>query len=275
MLEQQKSFLGKPFRHDLFVSYSHGAFAGEHDAELKLWSQKFAKDLREELAGTTEFQKFSMFLDESERSDESVDRTADLPEHLQRRVAKSALLTILMTPHYLLSDWCRQEREWWCEKHHPDALGVGDRIFVCRVRSTEDEPWPSVLPAAVGYHCYDKSKEPDRARPFTWRDSTEDRNAYNRVLIDVAGDMMQRLRAIKEVVEERERQKEEEQRLADGGKVLYLHGRDAYEAAWKRAGGGPSANRSRRIARTTRSGGARPEGGARGRRVARRDVDRL
>ncbi len=72
-------FLGEPFKHDLFVSYSHGAFAGQHDADLKLWSQKFAENLRGELAGTTEFEAISVFLDQSDRSDESVDRTADLP----------------------------------------------------------------------------------------------------------------------------------------------------------------------------------------------------
>jgi hypothetical protein len=31
-----KSFRGEPFGHDLFVSYSHGAFAGNHHADLKL-----------------------------------------------------------------------------------------------------------------------------------------------------------------------------------------------------------------------------------------------
>ena len=232
------SFLGDPFRYDLFVSYSHGAFAGEHDSELKLWSQKIAEDLRAELAGTIEFEQVSVFLDESERSDESVDRTADLQEHLQQRAEESALLTILMTPHYLRSDWCRQEREWWCEKHYPDTLGAGDRIFVCRVRPTDQESWPSEFAAAVGYHCYDKGKEPDKARPYTWRGSSRDLDDYNDLLVDLSGDMMQRLRAIKEILEEQEQRKREEQRLAaDAGQVLYLHARDSDEDAWKQAGG--------------------------------------
>ena len=110
------------------VSYSHGAFKGQHDSDLKRWSQKFAKDLRAEFAGSTEFQNISVFLDQSDRSDE--------------------LLTILMTPHYLRSAWCRREREWWCAKHHPDKLGAGTRIFMCRVRPTGNEPWPPELPAA-------------------------------------------------------------------------------------------------------------------------------
>ena len=53
-------FLGEPFKHDLFVSYSHGAFKGDHDPDLKLWSQKFAEDLRAELAGTTEFESLGV-----------------------------------------------------------------------------------------------------------------------------------------------------------------------------------------------------------------------
>jgi hypothetical protein len=102
-------YLGEPFQHDLFVSYSHGAFPGEHNSELKRWSQKFAKDLRAELAGHGEFAGISVFLDESDRPDENVDRTAQLTGLLGDRVANSALFTLLMTPHYLRSKWCSQE----------------------------------------------------------------------------------------------------------------------------------------------------------------------
>jgi hypothetical protein len=58
--------VGKPFEHDLFVSYSHGTFKGQHDSDLKLWSQKFAEDLRAELA--LELEEISVFLDQSERT---------------------------------------------------------------------------------------------------------------------------------------------------------------------------------------------------------------
>ena len=58
-------FLSEPFEHDLFVSYSHGAFADDHGSDLKLWSQKFAKDLRKELRGYDAFQEVSVFLDKA------------------------------------------------------------------------------------------------------------------------------------------------------------------------------------------------------------------
>jgi TIR domain len=218
------------------VSYSHGAFKGQHDSDLKRWSQKFAKDLRAEFAGSTEFQNISVFLDQSDRFDESVDRTAELPEHLQRRVQDSALLTILMTPHYLRSEWCRREREWWCAKHHPDKLGAGTRIFMCRVRPTGNEPWPPELPAAVGYYLYDQNKEPDKARPFTWRGSKRDLDDYNDLLVDLAGDMMKSLREIRAALEQRrDRQKGAARLAAESGQVIYLHAREAHADAWKRA----------------------------------------
>jgi hypothetical protein len=231
------SVLGKPFEHDLFVSYSHGAVRGKHDSDLKRWSQKFAEDLRTELAGTPEFEEISVFLDQSERSDESVDCTADLPGHLEARAHASALLTILMTPHYLRSHWCRREREWWCTKHHPNTLGKDDRIFVCRVRPTGDAQWPPELPAAVGYLCYDKDIEPDKARPFTWRGSKRDLDDYTDLLVDLAGDMIGRLRTIRDALEQRREHEAAAARLAaDAGQVIYLHARQTHAEAWQRTG---------------------------------------
>jgi hypothetical protein len=231
------SFLGKPFQHDLFVSYSHGAFRGQHDSDLKLWSQKFAKDLRKELAGSDGFEEISVFLDEGDRSDENVDRTAQLTDLLRERVINSALLTVLMTPHYLRSKWCRQELDWWREKNHPDTLGAGGRVYVCRVRPTGDAVWPEQIADLVGYHCYDRDKDPDKARPFTWRGSKRDRDDYVDLLVEVSGEMMQRLRAVRAALEQRREREAAAARLAaDGGQVIYLHARQAHAEAWTRVG---------------------------------------
>jgi hypothetical protein len=230
------SFLGKPFQHDLFVSYSHGAFAGRHDADLKLWSQKFADDLRAELAGTTEFEKISVFLDEGDRSDENVDRTEQLTGLLHDRVAGSALFTLLMTPHYLRSKWCRQELDWWCEKHHPDTLGAGSRAYVCGLRPTDKAAWPTTIADVVGYYFYDRDKKPDKARPFTWRGSTLDHDKYVARLIDVSGEMMGRLRDIKKILDEQWRREEQARNYAKPeGQILFLHGRPHAAAAWDQA----------------------------------------
>jgi hypothetical protein len=230
------SFLGEPFKHDLFVSYSHGAFNGQHDSELKRWSQKFAKDLRAELAGTTEFEEISVFLEEGDGSDENLDRTEQLTALLRDRVANSGLLTVLMTPQYLRSKWCRQELDWWCEKNHSDTLGAVSRIFVCHVLPTDDAVWPKPIKSVVGYFCYDRNKAPDEARPFTWRGSKRDLYDYKELLVDLSGEMMQRLREIRAALEKRRRRDEAAERLAaDGGQVIYLHARVTDVEAWQRA----------------------------------------
>jgi hypothetical protein len=231
-------FLGEPFQHDLFVSYSHGAFPGEQDSDLKCWSQKFAKELRGELARMPEFEKISLYLDQSQRVDESVDPTAGLPEHLEQHASGSALLAILMTPHYLRSDWCRREREWWHGRNRPDTFGAGERIFICRVWPTDKNTWPQELPDAVGYYCYDQNKDLDKVRPFTWRGSKRDLDDYNDLLVELSGDIVKRLRTIRAALEQRRKRDAAAARLAaDGGQVIYLHARKTHAQAWERVGG--------------------------------------
>ena len=60
---------------DVFVSYSHVAIEGNSNSTLKQWSQKLASDLREELNYSDRDPKLRLFLDESERLDESVARS--------------------------------------------------------------------------------------------------------------------------------------------------------------------------------------------------------
>ena len=148
----------------------------------------------------------------------------------------SALLVILMTPQWLRSKWCRQEFEWWCEKHNPETLGVGGRIYVCRVRPTDEAAWPEPIKDVVGYFCYDRDKDPDKARPFTWKGSERDCDDYVDLLVDVSGEMMQRLRAIRTVLEQRQKRHEAARLAASEGQVIYLHARETHAAAWQRAG---------------------------------------
>jgi hypothetical protein len=197
---------------------------------------KVARDLRAELAGAGEFDDISVFLDAGERSDENDDRTAQLTGLLRQRVGKSALFTLLMTPHYLRSKWCRQELEWWSEKHHPDTTGAGSRIYLCRVRHTESAAWPEHLQDVVGYFCYDRDRDRDKARPFTWRGAQHDLDEYVNLLTDVSGEMMQRLRALKGILDEQRRRDEQARKYAEPDSLtLFLHGRKTAEDAWKKA----------------------------------------
>src|SRR5262245_13268568 len=163
---------------DVFFSYSHAVFPGESNTELKRWSQTLAKDLREELS-LSGLANLSLYLDTSARTDESVDPTEKLGCQLKTKVSSAALLTLLMTPHYLRSVWCTRERVWWQERHHPDTLSVGGRIFVARVLPTDEGDWPEKLKGLFGYFFFDKDKPAAAARPFTYRGSTSDLDQYN------------------------------------------------------------------------------------------------
>jgi hypothetical protein len=109
------SFLGEPFKHDLFVSYSHGDFDGSGKSNLKTWSQAFARELEAELRQKIEFNGLMIFLDQHDRPDQAVDPMEALTEQLRTEIGATGLLTVLMSPHYLRSKWCGDERDWWLE----------------------------------------------------------------------------------------------------------------------------------------------------------------
>jgi len=219
---------------DVFFSYSHGAFEGQSNSELKRWSQKLAEDLREELSFSG-LENLSFYLDESERKDESVDPTELLDSQLKEKVSSAALITLLMTPHYLRSEWCRREREWWREHNHPDPLSVGGRVFVSRIHPTDETDWPEELKGLLGYFFFDKDKPPEEARPFTYRGSDDDINQYKDALIELSGKLVQRLKAVREVLDHRHEEWKHQQKMAAAnGQILYLYGRQEAVPVWQR-----------------------------------------
>ena len=219
---------------DVFFSYSHGAFEGQSHSELKRWSQKLAEDLREELSFSG-LENLSLYLDESERKDESVDPTEVLGSQLKEKASSAALLTLLMTPQYLRSEWCRWERAWWKERNHPDPLSVGGRVFVSRVYPTEEADWPAELKGLLGYFFYDKDKPLEVARPFTYRGSDDDINQYKDALIRLSGKLVQRLKAVREILDHRHEEWKHQQKMtAASGQILYLYGRQEAVPAWQR-----------------------------------------
>jgi hypothetical protein len=220
---------------DVFLSYSHCVFPGQSNPELKLWSQKLAKDLREEVI-ITGLENFSLYLDQSERKDESVDPTEKLAEQLEKDCRNAALLTIMMTPQYLRSEWCKRELEWWEEQNLPDTLAVGGRKFVARVMPTDESKWPEGLKELPAYQFYDVDIPPEESRPFTYRGSTDDLNQYKNALIKISGGIVQRLKDAREVFELRLKELQQKKKLAaPGGQILYLHGRKEAEPVWRDA----------------------------------------
>src|ERR1700730_11136968 len=100
------SYIGEPFKHDVFISYSHGAIEGSA-SPLERWSQGFIRELESELRVHPKFGRdLALFFDDDHRPEQGLDPMAGLTEQLRLRIGGAAILTVLMSDHYLSSKWC-------------------------------------------------------------------------------------------------------------------------------------------------------------------------
>ena len=236
------AYVGSPFRHDVFVTYSHGDVEGVGESRLKSWSQAFIAELDAELRQNVRFaRELALFFDESHRAAQGLDPLSGLTEQLRTEVGGSALLVVLMTPQYLDSKWCGTEREWWREAQEAHALATDGRVAVVRLAAAEP-PWPPPLSDAageplVGYWFYDRGQPPMSQRPHAWpRPTSETGGVFRDSLLGLVGDLGARLEEVRQRCAERHRAAKEAAKLsAIGGQTLYLHGRAAQAAAWERA----------------------------------------
>ncbi len=239
-----ESYVGKPFKHDIFITYSHGDADGDGIAKLKQWSEGFARELEEELKAMPDLAaNIRIFRDENDQLASGLDPMAPLTEQLKEDVARSAILAILMTPQYLRSDWCKDEREWWLDQQGTADLPVDGRLAVARIWPTKDMDWPKELTDSRGHkligRCfYDEARAEARPQPFAWPEPKPDTSdPFRGALLDYVGDLRVHLKKLKAIIEEKERRKAEEDRLAlEGGQVIYLHGRQEFEDVWTLAG---------------------------------------
>ena len=116
------AYVGKPLDYDIFVSYSHGDVDATGESKVKQWSQAFARELESEFRAQPKFGH-------------------DVTIQLQSDFARAAILTVLMSPYYLESKWCQDEREWWYSKQAELGLPSEERIAVVRIWPTEKN-WP-------------------------------------------------------------------------------------------------------------------------------------
>jgi hypothetical protein len=232
------AFVGNPFRHDVFVSYSHGDVQGDGRALLKQWSQGFVRELEAELQAFPDLgAQIRIFLDQNRRPDQGIDPMAPLTDGLKIDVAASAILVVLMTPHYIDSPWCTQEREWWVEAQRKYGFPHQKRIALAHVWPTAKTIWPAEFVDSVGhpylgYTFFDASKRP---QPYAWPTGEDKNGPFREVLLDFVGRIHDHLLEFKrELDEHRERAAERARLTAAKGQVIYLHGRKAHEPVWER-----------------------------------------
>lgn len=241
-------YVGKPFEHDIFVSYSHGATSkngapSETERLLQGWSLKFARELEQELRVDLDYRNtLSFSIDAHERPDERFDPNLGLSGEVERHVGPSAILLVLMSPDYQISRWCSRERKTWWEKQGSLGFPPHGRIAVVRIKPLNEGPqsqWPPELTDSlgnplVGYPFY--SGEGRAARPLGWTEWASGFSPQVREkLLGIVGDLYYRLDLIQAEAKRRRAAEDDANRLAQSTKqTLYVHGRADQIEAWKR-----------------------------------------
>jgi len=232
------AFVGAPFAHDLFVSYSHGSDA-DGEGLLRPWSLAFVSALDKELRADRRFRNgLSLFVDADHRPDRGVDPLLGLSEQLDLQVKGSALLVVLMSPDYLASTWCRNEREAWLAGQKAHRLAPEGRVAVVRIWPTT-EGWPAELcdtqgVPLVGFKFHDDADGVDR--PLGWVEHPQFDTGFRRAMVGLAGRLTQHLLELQQRAEAMRLQAADAARLqAVAAQSIYLHGHAEDSAAWDRA----------------------------------------
>jgi TIR domain len=231
--------VGLPFSYDLFISYSHGD-DGQGKGYLAEWSAAFAQELEGELRADPKFRRtLRVFLDRDHRPGRGVDPMAPLTEQLQRQISTSAVLVVLMSPDYLSSRWCADERDWWFKSQAAHGVPADERVAVVRIWPTED-PWPAVLRDSrgeplPGFPFHAESDGPPR--PLGWAELPGPFGTdFRKAVLGIAGRLYPKLDAMQTRLAEIERAKTDATKLTqEGGQSLYLHGRADRAESWERA----------------------------------------
>ncbi len=234
------SYIGGPFSHDVFVSYSHGDVNGTGQGALQAWSRAFAEELRKELQAMPNFGgALSVFLDESHRTGDGLDPMNALTEQLQKEIADSATVAVLLSPHYLGSTWCAQERDWWVKSQADRNLSPAERIALARIwplpKETELPPLfvDSVGQPMLGFWFYDRDRADTRPQPYDWPapDPTS-KGPFREALLELVGRLKLKLEGFKAIVSQRELAQKNALKLAQEQPVVYLHARASQAAEW-------------------------------------------
>lgn len=205
------AYLSPDFDYDVFVSYSHGDPTGAGESPLKTCSHALIEALIADISSLSdEFDALAVWCDRD------LDPTLKLTPELRRKVKAAAVVMILMSPRYLRSAWCGDERVWFQEQIE-DRAGDEGRVFVVRAVPTDDSVWPAFLRderghAIIGFRFHAPPRQsqdlvqpyglPDLI-PYGWPDLTERNEAFCHELATLRTALTRRLRELKSRFESR------------------------------------------------------------------------
>lgn len=225
------AYLTPAFDYDVFVSYSHGDPKGAGGSPLKTWSHALIEALVADITSLSdEFDDLAVWYDLD------LDPTLRLTSELRNKVKASAVLMILMSPRYLGSAWCQDERGWFEEQIEARSTDEG-RVFVVRAVPTNEDAWPDFLRDERGhanpgfsFHAPPR-EEGDIVEPYGWPDLIERNEPFRRELAKLRTVLTRRLRQLKSNAEAGAARKvDEREAAAERPSRIYLHARPEHES---------------------------------------------
>jgi hypothetical protein len=170
---------------DLFVSYAHVDDAPVFGAK---WVSTLVQDLRKLLAqkmGRNE--AISIWWDEID-----LRGNHDVTSEIRTILRQSVTLLMVLSPGYLASQWCRQEKDLFFEVLGGKPQG---RVFVVEKQVLdEDQSRPAELADIKGYYFWYRD-ERNQARTLSIREPEPHVTTYIRLVEDLATDISRQLKA--------------------------------------------------------------------------------
>lgn len=160
------SYIGDPYKYDVFVSYPHAVEALGGRVTLREWSRGVTDAILEyvtmSLAEEQGNDKLAYYLDR----DRAVS-AMPLTDTLEEAIQKSAVLIILMSPYY--KNWCLKELEWFFQRAPVDGRGF-DQCVLLNVQKVNDGHWPDLLRDKDGQRVLGTSLMDDDGLPLGYED---------------------------------------------------------------------------------------------------------
>jgi hypothetical protein len=137
------------FEHDIFISYVH-------DNNQDGWVTRLHDDLQKELDGSVKGVRIwrDCELNSNTRFDDKIRKT----------IEGSAIFLAITSKRYLMSEYCRQELEWFHGKAQNEPFGLSMnsqcRIFNALIHNIEYEKWPKEFSGITGLQLFDSFGKP-------------------------------------------------------------------------------------------------------------------
>lgn len=156
----------KSKKNDIFISYTH-------DDDIEGWVKHFARLLERKLNKQLKVLEHGQNADVKVFTDASLTPSGALRARLEDELMDSALLLVILSESYLVSEWCRKEGEIFIRhlKGHRELT-----LFIAEKDKTDRDTWPDYLKddcdSALLSMIFYEEKDVGRYRPIPIIDRT-------------------------------------------------------------------------------------------------------